>query len=142
MSDPSSPAKVRFADFGLRPELNNALDEAGFTEPTPIQAQAIPLLLRGGDLVGVAETGTGKTAAFLLPMLNSMEPGTHDPRALIICPTRELAMQVAGEARRFGSAIGDNAQIEKLVRLERKLADIGDDPVSVIDVSTAEVTVR
>ena len=83
-----------------------ALDEAGFTEPTPIQSQAIPLLLRGGDLVGVAETGTGKTAAFLLPILNGMEPGGDDPQALVICPTRELAMQVAGEARRFGASIG------------------------------------
>ena len=106
MSEPSAPTKARFSDFGLRPELMQVLEQAGFEEPTPIQAQAVPLLLRGGDLVGVAETGTGKTAAFLLPILNSMEPGGHDPRALIICPTRELAMQVAGEARRFGAAIG------------------------------------
>ncbi len=82
------------------------LEEAGFTEPTPIQAQAIPALLRGSDLVGVAETGTGKTAAFLLPILNGMVPGGADPQALVICPTRELAMQVAGEARRFGESIG------------------------------------
>ncbi|NIM00822.1 MAG: DEAD/DEAH box helicase [Acidobacteria bacterium] len=84
----------------------DALDDAGFEEPTPIQSQAIPLLLRGGDLVGVAETGTGKTAAFLLPILNGMEAGSQDPQALVICPTRELAMQVAGEARRFGASIG------------------------------------
>jgi len=82
------------------------LEEEGFVEPTPIQAQAIPLLLRGADLVGVAETGTGKTAAFLLPILNGMEPGGVDPQALVICPTRELAMQVAGVARRFGASIG------------------------------------
>ncbi len=82
------------------------LEEAGFTAPTPIQAQAIPPLLRGRDLVGVAETGTGKTAAFLLPIFNGMVPGGADPQALVICPTRELAMQVAGEARRFGEPIG------------------------------------
>jgi ATP-dependent RNA helicase RhlE len=106
LSDPSGPEKITFADFGLRAELMAALDEVGFTEPTPIQAQAIPSLLRGGDLVGVAETGTGKTAAFLLPILNGMKPGGADPQALVICPTRELAMQVAGEARRFGESIG------------------------------------
>ncbi len=106
MNEPSRPVPTRFSDFGLRPELMAALDDAGFDEPTPIQAQAIPLLLRGGDLVGVAETGTGKTAAFLLPILNGMEAGAQDPQALVICPTRELAMQVAGEARRFGSSIG------------------------------------
>jgi len=82
------------------------LASVGFEEPTPIQAQAIPLLMKGGDLIGVAETGTGKTAAFLLPALHAMEPGGHDPQALVICPTRELAMQVAGEARRFGDAMG------------------------------------
>ena len=106
MSDPSLPVQTVFSDFGLRPELMQALQEVGFVEPTPIQSQAIPLLLRGGDLVGVAETGTGKTAAFLLPILNGMKPGSADPQALVICPTRELAMQVAGEARRFGKSIG------------------------------------
>jgi len=106
LSEPSSPEKIRFADFGLRPELMAALEQVGFEEPTPIQSQAVPILLRGGDLVGVAETGTGKTAAFLLPILNGMEPGGSDPQALVICPTRELAMQVAGEAKRFGAAIG------------------------------------
>jgi superfamily II DNA/RNA helicase len=106
LSEPSGSDKVSFADFALRDELNQALDAAGFTEPTPIQAQAVPLLLQGRDLVGVAETGTGKTAAFLLPILNGMQPGGVDPQALVICPTRELAMQVAGEARRFGESIG------------------------------------
>jgi len=106
LSEPSGSDKVSFADFALRKELMQALDTVGFTEPTPIQVQAIPFLLRGGDLVGVAETGTGKTAAFLLPILNGMEPGGADPQALVICPTRELAMQVAGEARRFGDSIG------------------------------------
>jgi len=106
LSEPSGSDKISFADFGLRTELMASLEQAGFTTPTPIQAQAIPLLLRGGDLVGVAETGTGKTAAFLLPILNAMQPGGADPQALVICPTRELAMQVAGEARRFGDSIG------------------------------------
>ncbi len=106
MSESASSDKIGFADFGLRAELMAVLEETGFTEPTPIQAQAIPMLLRGCDLVGVAETGTGKTAAFLLPILNGMKPGGVDPQALVICPTRELAIQVAGECRRFGASIG------------------------------------
>jgi ATP-dependent RNA helicase RhlE len=106
LSESYTPDKARFEDFGLRSELMEMLESIGFEEPTPIQAQAIPILMKGGDLIGVAETGTGKTAAFLLPALHAMEPGGHDPQALVICPTRELAMQVAGEARRFGDAMG------------------------------------
>ncbi len=106
MSESASSDQFGFAAFGLRAELMAVLKEAGFTEPTPIQVQAIPVLLRGGDLIGVAETGTGKTAAFLLPILNGMKPGGIDPQALVICPTRELAIQVAGECRRFGTSIG------------------------------------
>ena len=95
-----------FRDFDIQPEVLNALDEAGFEEPMPIQQQAIPILLEGRDLIGVAETGTGKTLAFLLPMFRDMPTGDQDPRGLVICPTRELAMQVAGEAQRFGSSLG------------------------------------
>jgi ATP-dependent RNA helicase RhlE len=92
-----------FSEFGLLPELQRALDEAGYTEPTPIQAQAIPALLQGGDLIGVAQTGTGKTLAYLLPILQRIPRGGHDPLAVVMCPTRELAIQVAGEAERFGA---------------------------------------
>jgi len=94
---------LSFKDFALLPELQRALDEAGYTEPTPIQAQAIPALLQGGDLIGVAQTGTGKTLAYLLPILQRISLGGHDPLAVVMCPTRELAIQVAGEAERFGA---------------------------------------
>ena len=95
-----------FADFGLNETLMQALESEGFVEPTPIQAQAMPPLLKGGDLIGIAETGTGKTAAFLLPILNRLKPGESDPQALVICPTRELAVQVGKEAERFGKSVG------------------------------------
>jgi superfamily II DNA/RNA helicase len=95
-----------FRDFGLRPESLQALDDAGYTTPTPIQERALPVLLEGRDLVGIAETGTGKTLAYLLPILQRLRPGESDPQALVICPTRELAIQVAGEADRFGKHAG------------------------------------
>ena len=96
----------RFRDFGFRQPIQTALDEAGFDGPTPIQRDAIPLLLEGGDLIGIAETGTGKTLAFLLPIFQRLEDGGADPQALVVCPTRELAIQVAGEAERFGKHLG------------------------------------
>ncbi len=95
-----------FESFGLRPELGRALAEAGYVEPTPIQERAIPALLSGRDLIGVAQTGTGKTLAFLLPIFHRMAVGGGDPQAVVICPTRELALQVAGEAERFGRGVG------------------------------------
>jgi len=96
----------QFNNFQLRPEIIQALDDAGYTTPTPIQQQAVPVLLEGGDLIGVAETGTGKTLAFLLPIFQHLKQGVTDPQALVVCPTRELAIQVAGEAVRFGEHLG------------------------------------
>ncbi len=95
-----------FKSFGLRAEVQRSLDEAGYEAPTPIQALAIPILLSGRDLIGVAQTGTGKTLAFLLPIFERFRPGGSDPQAVVICPTRELALQVAGEAERFGRHLG------------------------------------
>ncbi len=95
-----------FKRFSLRAELVTALDEAGYATPTPIQAKAIPLIMSGHDLVGVAQTGTGKTLAYLLPILHAFKPGGESPHAVIVCPTRELAIQVAGEADRFGKHLG------------------------------------
>ena len=95
-----------FRQFGLRQELQLALDEAGYTRPTPIQQQAIPLVLAGHDLVGVAQTGTGKTLAYLLPILQAFKSEGDGPHAVVVCPTRELAIQVAGEAERFGKHLG------------------------------------
>ena len=90
-----------FRDFGLGPELLRAVDEAGYVHCTPIQSVAIGPILEGRDLTGLAETGSGKTAAFLLPILQRLEVGGEDPRALIVTPTRELAQQVAAEAVRL-----------------------------------------
>ncbi|MHB1139759.1 MAG: DEAD/DEAH box helicase, partial [Microthrixaceae bacterium] len=97
-----------FAELGLRPELLQALDGLGYEEPTPIQREAIPPLLLGRDLLGQAATGTGKTAAFALPLLErAMErPAGSAPIALVLVPTRELAMQVSEAVHRYGRAAG------------------------------------
>jgi superfamily II DNA/RNA helicase len=95
-----------FRAFALRDEIARALDEAGYHTPTPIQAQAIPVVLRGHDLVGIAQTGTGKTLAYFIPILQAYRPSPDGPQAVVVCPTRELAIQVAGEAERFGKHLG------------------------------------
>jgi ATP-dependent RNA helicase RhlE len=99
-----------FAALGLAEPLLRALTAQNFTTPTPIQAGAIPPLLAGRDMLGIAQTGTGKTAAFVLPMLQvlSAKPGRPRPfgtRALILSPTRELALQTEAEIRRFGAQL-------------------------------------
>ncbi|WP_028125145.1 DEAD/DEAH box helicase [Eremococcus coleocola] len=88
---------MKFSDLNLKTELIETLDELGFEEPTPIQQQAIPFVLQGRDLVGQAQTGTGKTAAFGLPMLQGLDTDHRALQALIIAPTRELAIQVHDE---------------------------------------------
>jgi ATP-dependent RNA helicase DeaD len=93
---------TQFTDLNLRPELMQAINLLGFTEPTPIQSELIPVMLTGADVIGQAQTGTGKTAAFALPILNNLEPGERHVQALVLCPTRELALQVAGAINDFG----------------------------------------
>jgi len=97
-----------FADLALAPELCRALSGLGYEEPTPIQRAAIPPLLTGRDLVGQAATGTGKTAAFALPVLQRIlaDRGRKEPRALVLVPTRELAVQVSEAVRRYGHDSG------------------------------------
>src|SRR5262249_39615734 len=98
-----------FAELGLDPRLVESLRALGYEEPTPIQREAIPPLLEGGVLVGRAATGTGKTAAFALPLLQRLANLGDDraqPAALILVPTRELAMQVAEAVHRYGRALG------------------------------------
>jgi ATP-dependent RNA helicase DeaD len=97
-----------FADLALAPELRQAVSGLGYEEPTPIQRAAIPPLLEGRDLVGQAATGTGKTAAFALPVLQRVlrEGGRPEPLALVLVPTRELAMQVSEAMHRYGHEIG------------------------------------
>jgi ATP-dependent RNA helicase DeaD len=90
---------VRFADLGLSEAQVQHLESQGFINPTPIQAQAIPELLAGRDMVGLAQTGTGKTAAFALPMLGNIDPNRNVVQALILTPTRELAVQVCASMK-------------------------------------------
>lgn len=100
--------KTTFADLGLRPEILSVLSDLGYEEPTPIQAEAIPPLIEGRDLLGNAATGTGKTAAFALPILERLgtDASGGAPRALVLVPTRELAMQVSEAIHRYGRGLG------------------------------------
>ncbi|HUR11174.1 MAG TPA: DEAD/DEAH box helicase [Flavitalea sp.] len=93
---------MTFEGLGLEPKLVQATDALGYTQPTPIQEQAIPVLLSGTkDLVGLAQTGTGKTAAFGLPLLQLIEEANKYPQALVVCPTRELCIQIVNEVEQF-----------------------------------------
>lgn len=102
-------APTHFSEFNLDTRLLRAIEESGYTKPTPIQAQAIPAALTGHDVMGSAQTGTGKTASFTLPILqkllplasSSTSPARHPVRALVLCPTRELAVQVAENAGKY-----------------------------------------
>ncbi len=92
---------VTFADLGLAPPLLEALREAGYERPTPIQREAIPLALTGRDLIGLAQTGTGKTASFTLPMVHRLLGGPRRTRVLVLTPTRELCLQVEESVRKY-----------------------------------------
>ncbi len=121
-----------FESLGIRRNLCRVLDDMGYLEPTPIQTQAIPALLQAKDLLGVAQTGTGKTAAFALPVLqlldeNNVSPHPRQPRALILAPTRELALQIHGEFSAFGrdlklrhavifGGVGQSPQVRRLLK--------------------------
>jgi len=128
--------EIKFADLGLAQPLMRAIEDAGYTKPTPVQAQAIPQVLKGGDLLAGAQTGTGKTAGFTLPILQllsdkpvTLKPGR--PRVLVLVPTRELAAQVEESVKTYGKylkhssmvmfgGVGINPQIDRL----RKPLDI------------------
>src|SRR6185437_9445073 len=95
---------THFSDLGLSPEVVRAVAEAGYETPTPIQEQAIPVALTGRDVLGIAQTGTGKTAAFTLPMIDRLAAGrtrARMPRSLVIEPTRELADQVSASFEKY-----------------------------------------
>ncbi len=121
---------MKFSDLGLCDELLRALTESGYETPTPIQEQAIPVALMGRDILGCAQTGTGKTASFTLPMLEALSSGrarARMPRALILEPTRELAAQVADNFEKYGKhqklthalLIGGEFMSEQMKTLER-----------------------
>jgi ATP-dependent RNA helicase RhlE len=93
---------VSFQDLNLNTPLHNALDDLGFKNPTPIQEQAFNVINSGKDMVGIAQTGTGKTFAYMLPILKSLSFSKQEnPRILILVPTRELVVQVVDEIKTF-----------------------------------------
>ena len=100
-----APVEVKFNELGLDPKILKALDDMGYEKPTPIQAKAIPAALQQRDVLGIAQTGTGKTGAFTLPTMHKLASGrarARMPRCLIVCPTRELAAQVAENVEQYG----------------------------------------
>ena len=92
---------VKFTELDIRPEILKAVANMGFEAMSPIQAKAIPVELSGRDVIGQAQTGTGKTAAFGIPILQKVDPKLKKPQAIVLCPTRELAIQVADEIRKL-----------------------------------------
>ncbi len=106
MTSSTSTSAISFADLGLPKPLLKSLSELGYENPSPIQAASIPILLEGKDLLGQAQTGTGKTAAFALPMLTSLDPKKSHPQLLVLAPTRELAIQVAEAFQRYSRNMG------------------------------------
>src|SRR5882762_10834875 len=119
-----------FESLGLDPKIAKAVREAGYTEPTPIQTKAIPLVLRGHDVIGIAQTGTGKTAAFVLPILQRLSTrgsatNRRCMRAIVIAPTRELVVQIEESVRKYArhlplrmatvyGGVGERPQIQAL----------------------------
>jgi ATP-dependent RNA helicase DeaD len=100
------PIPIAFTDLGLSEAVLKGVTDAGFESPTPIQAQAIPVLLTGKDLIGQAQTGTGKTAAFALPLIEKVKPEERHVQALVMVPTRELAVQAAGQIHLLSKGLG------------------------------------
>src|SRR5881275_590209 len=119
-----------FTSLGLGPKIAKAVRESGYTEPTPIQTKAIPAVLRGHDVIGIAQTGTGKTAAFVLPILERLSAhgapgGRRGIRALVVAPTRELVVQIEENVRKYSrhlhtrialvyGGVGERPQIQAL----------------------------
>lgn len=95
--------KVKFEEMELSKEIKKAIEDMGFEEASPIQAQTIPIILEGYDVVGQAQTGTGKTAAFGIPLIEKIEPGNKSVQAIVLLPTRELAIQVAEEIKKLAA---------------------------------------
>ena len=98
---------MSFDQFNLSPALLEGLDAMGFTKPTPVQEQALPMILNGKDIIASAQTGTGKTAAFLLPILDKISrQDNHHINTLVLVPTRELALQIDQQVEGFGYFVG------------------------------------
>ncbi|MGH3425902.1 MAG: DEAD/DEAH box helicase, partial [Nocardioidaceae bacterium] len=105
--DAAPEATLSFSDLLADERVLKALTDVGYEAPSPIQAETIPLLMRGSDVVGLAQTGTGKTAAFALPILSRIDPARREPQALVLAPTRELALQVAEAFNTYAKHLPD-----------------------------------
>jgi ATP-dependent RNA helicase DeaD len=136
-------SETTFASLGLRASLVETLTTLGYEAPTPVQARTIPPLLAGRDVIGQAQTGTGKTAAFALPILQKIDPERRDTQALVLTPTRELAMQVAEALHSYAAGIkglsvlpvyGGAPIVHQLKRLERGVQIVVGTPGRLIDV--------
>ena len=131
-----------FASLGLSTELMRAIEDAGYTQMTDIQAEAIPHILAGEDIIGQSSTGTGKTAAFGIPAIERLDMSeTEDPQVLVLCPTRELAMQVSDELRKFSKykegvrivAVYGGQNIDQQIRALKRSSIVVGTPGRVID---------
>lgn len=119
---------LKFSDLGISAEILKSVEEMGYTQPSQIQSEAIPYVLAGRDVIGQAQTGTGKTAAFAIPIIDLVDPDFNKPQAIILCPTRELAVQVEGEFQKLSKhlrninsvAIYGGESIDRQIRVLRK----------------------
>ncbi|MDQ6984051.1 MAG: DEAD/DEAH box helicase, partial [Ghiorsea sp.] len=100
---PEAPSELTFNDLGLSPDVLQGLEKVGYEKPSPIQAEIIPHVVEGRDVLGQAQTGTGKTAAFALPVLSKIDLSQKNPQVLVLAPTRELAIQVAEAFQKYAS---------------------------------------
>ncbi|ORU93374.1 MAG: RNA helicase [Cycloclasticus sp. symbiont of Bathymodiolus heckerae] len=138
----TSQSSIGFADLALSTPVLDALKRIGYEQPSPIQAEAIPLLLQGDDIIGTAQTGTGKTAAFALPLLSKIDLSKAEPQVLVLAPTRELAIQVAEAFKTYAGAMkgfnvlpiyGGQAMDTQLRQLKRGVHVVVGTPGRVMD---------
>ncbi|WLP91358.1 DEAD/DEAH box helicase [Gordonia sp. NB41Y] len=106
-TDAGDPSAITFDDLDIAPKVRSAITEVGYEKPSPIQAATIPPLMAGRDVVGLAQTGTGKTAAFAIPILSRIDPSVRRPQALVLAPTRELALQVSEAFEKYSAHMPD-----------------------------------
>lgn len=139
-ADPE-PADLTFADLQIHPAVLQAVADVGYESPSPIQAATIPAILAGSDVVGLAQTGTGKTAAFAIPILSKIDTDSRTTQALVLAPTRELALQVAEAFGRYGAKLrvnvlpiyGGSSYVPQLAGLKRGAQVVVGTPGRVID---------
>ncbi|KWX68637.1 DEAD/DEAH box helicase [Mycobacterium sp. NAZ190054] len=136
-----TPADLTFADLRIHPSVLQAVADVGYESPSPIQAATIPAMLEGSDVVGLAQTGTGKTAAFAIPILSKIDTDSRHTQALVLAPTRELALQVAEAFGRYGAQLrvnvlpiyGGSSYVPQLAGLKRGAQVVVGTPGRVID---------